>query len=194
MKGVLNAMLLSKVKLAVLIVLTVGAVGAGTWALAQPNRAAPPPTPPAAEREAAPPPDRPAAADDLPKIAALDEARVKDLIDAAKVSDKLKELLKDQHEAALTEARARWEELLAGRGTLDIFIGASRRLLEAERDLSDKKADQVAALENHWRRMKVLVEVNQERFDAGRVPIADLSQTKFYRIQAEIALERAKAK
>jgi hypothetical protein len=42
--------------------------------------------------------------------------------------------------------------------------------------------------------MKMLEEINQARFDAGRIPIADLSQTKFYRSQAELWLERAREK
>jgi hypothetical protein len=127
-------------------------------------------------------------------LPALEEARVKELLEAAKVSDKLKGLLKDQYQAALDMARARWEEFMMGRGTLDSQIEASLRLLDAERDLSDKKGDQLTALENHWQRMKEFEKINQIRFDAGRVPIADNAQTKFYRIQAEIWLERAKAR
>jgi RNA polymerase sigma factor (sigma-70 family) len=199
MKGVLNAMFLSKVKTAALILLTVGAVGAGAWAVTYPRLAAqqpdrgtaPPPVAGPGPERAAPPPRQD---EDIPTVEALDEARVKELLDAAKVSDKLRGLLTDQHEAALTEYRARLEEFFAGRGTLDILFGASFRLLEAERALSDKKADQAAALENHWKRMKVLEDVNQARFDAGRVPIGDISQSKFYRIQAEIWLERAREK
>jgi RNA polymerase sigma factor (sigma-70 family) len=199
MKGVLDAMLLSKVKMVALVLLTVGAVGAGTWALAQSNRTAPPVVPGKApllgrEVEAEPPLDPPAGDEDAPKLPLMDAAKVKELLDAARVSDKLRALLKEQQAAALDEVRARWEEFIAGRGTLDILFGASQRLLEAERALSDKKADQVPALEAHWRRMKMLEEVNQARFDAGRVPIGDLSQSKFYRIQAEIWLEKAKSK
>jgi RNA polymerase sigma factor (sigma-70 family) len=197
MKGVLNAMFLSKVKVAVLIVLAVGVAGAGTWSLARPGLLAQPPKqekaepPPAAEpgpERADPPPQ------DEEKLAALDEEQVKKLLEKAKVSDKLKALLNDKHEAAFDETRSRWDEFMAGRGTLDIYLGASLRLLEAERDLSDKKEDQVTALENHWRRMKVVEQVNQARFDAGRIPIADNAQTKFYRIQSEIWLERARGK
>jgi RNA polymerase sigma factor (sigma-70 family) len=195
LKGVLDAMFVTKLKLAALVVLTFAATGAGTWALAQSNRTAPP------HREVAgPPPAPPAAArEDPPEVPpkdvpAMDATRVKELLDAMKASDKLKALLKEQHEQALTCYTSRWEEFLAGRGTLDIMLQASRLLLEAEQALSDKKADQVTALENHWRRMKVTEDVNQARFDAGRLPISDLAQTKFYRLQAEIALERARAK
>src|SRR5262249_54534409 len=133
MKGVLNAMFLSKVKVAVLILLAAGVAGAGTWALAHPNLLAQQP-----KQEQADPPQAaghaPGRADPPPpdegKLAALDEARVKKLLEKAGVSDKLKALLKDQHEAALTWARARREEFLAGRGTLDIYLRASLRLLD----------------------------------------------------------------
>jgi hypothetical protein len=200
MKGVLNAMLVSKMKTAALVLLTVAAVGAGTWALAYPYLVAQQPRQQNADppRVADPGPKGtgrlPPAAEGEYKMAALDEARVKELLEAAKVSDKLRALLKGQYEAALAETTARWEEFIAGRGTLDLLFGASLRLLEAERALSDKKADQVVALENQWKRMRVMEGVNQARFDAGRVPIAELSQTKFYRIQAEIWLERARGK
>ena len=42
-----------------------------------------------------------------------------------------------------------------------------------------------------WQKVE---EVNQARFDAGRVAIADLAHSRYYRIQAEIWLERAKEK
>jgi hypothetical protein len=197
-KGVLNAMFLSKVKVAALIVLAVGVAGAGTRVLAHPNLLAQQPKQEKAEppQAAQPGPERadPPPQDEIPKLVALDEEQAKKLLEKAKVSDKLKALLKDKHQAAFDETRSRWDELLAGRGTLDIYLGASLRLLEAERDLSDKKEDQVTALENHWQRMKVVEQVNQARFDAGRIPIADNAQTKFYRIQAEIWLEWARAK
>lgn len=119
---------------------------------------------------------------------------MKELADAAKVSDKQKVLLKELHRAAREEMDARWQEFLAGRGTLDIMLGASLRLLEAERELSDKKADQVTALENHWRRMREMEKVDQAQFQAGRLAEADWAQSRFYRIQAELWLEKAREK
>ena len=82
---------------------------------------------------------------------------------------------------------------MAGRGTLSFFLSSSERLLEAERALSDKKADQVVAIESHWKRMRQIEKVNEERFDAGRIPIQDVLQSRFYRLQAEIRLERARS-
>jgi RNA polymerase sigma factor (sigma-70 family) len=113
---------------------------------------------------------------------------------APAAEDKLTALLKERVEAAKTWEKARHEQFLAGRGTLDILFEASKRLLEAERELSDKKADQIAALEAYFKLMKEIEEVNQARYDAGRVGIDDLAQSKYYRLEAEIWLERAKAK
>jgi outer membrane protein TolC len=130
-----------------------------------------------------------------PKLPALGEEKVKALLAAAKVGDKMKALLKARLEAALKEAEGRRQVYREGEsGTLNDLASSSLRLLEAERELSDQKADQIAALENHWQRMKELEEINQERFKAGRVSVMDLSQARFYRLQAEIWLERAKAR
>ena len=117
------------------------------------------------------------------------------------ISDRRKELdyllnlhalLKERVEAAKTEVQARTREFEAGKGTLDFLIAASRRLLVAEWELSDKKEDQFAALKAHFDRMKAAEDLNQERFGAGRIAVQDLQQTKYYRLEAEIWLEKAK--
>jgi outer membrane protein TolC len=66
-------------------------------------------------------------------------------------------------------------------------------LLEAERALSDERAEQVKAIESHWKRLREIEKVNEERFDAGRIPIQDVLESRFYRLQAEIRLERARS-
>src|SRR5262249_25367116 len=95
-------------------------------------------------------------------------------------------------EAAKLELDSRTKEFMAGRGTLDITMGASKRLLEAERESSPKRADQIAACEAHLNRMKEIENVNRQRFNAGRIGIQDLAESTYYRIEAEIWLERAK--
>jgi outer membrane protein TolC len=104
----------------------------------------------------------------------------------------LRALLKERVEAAKTEVQARTREFEAGKGILDFLIAASRRLLVAEWELSDKKEDQLAALKAHFDRMKAAEDLNQERFGAGRIAVQDLQQTKYYRLEAEIWLEKAK--
>ena len=130
------------------------------------------------------------AKDGMPEMG---EARANELVAKSKADDKMKALIKAQYETALGEARARWLEFIAGRGTLSFCLSSSERLLEAERALSDKKAHQVVAIENHWKRMRQIEKANEERFDAGRIPIQDVLESRFYRLQAEIRLERARS-
>ena len=84
------------------------------------------------------------------------------------------------------------QQFEAGKGTLDFLIGASKRLVTAELDATDKKADQLSALKIHLERMRKVQAIDQGRYDAGRISIEDLSQSKYYRLEAEIWLERAK--
>jgi RNA polymerase sigma factor (sigma-70 family) len=113
---------------------------------------------------------------------------------APAAEDKLTTLLKERVDVAKAEVDARNQEFLAGRGTLDIMFGAGKRLLQAQRELSEKKEDQIAALEAYFNLTKGIEELNQARFNAGQISIADLSESKYYRLEAEIWLERAKAK
>jgi hypothetical protein len=131
-------------------------------------------------------------APDESKLPGVDEARIKKLVDALRGPAKTKSLLKERCEAAFTECDARWQDFLAGRGTLDIFLGSSQRLCTAERDLSLKKADQVAALEGHWKRMQKVEEINQARFNAARIAVQELAQSRYFRLDAEIQLARAR--
>jgi hypothetical protein len=107
------------------------------------------------------------------------------------VSDKVKDLLKARVDAAHTELEGRWKVWLKGYGTLG---GSSREVLEAERELSEKKGDQIAPLVGHFERMKRVQELAQQRFNQGRWSKEDLASAKYHRYQAEIWLERAKAK
>ncbi len=106
--------------------------------------------------------------------------------------DKLTPLLEEQYEAARTESRARWQEFLAGRGTLSALFSAFHELLQAELDLSDTRSDRVASLEAQLLRMQLVEFVEDNRFNAGRISIMDREQSRFQRIRAQIVLERAK--
>jgi hypothetical protein len=71
----------------------------------------------------------------------------------------------------------------------------SQRLLTAELELSDKKADRVAAYEAHLKRMKEVEDVIKMEVEGvkGSEGVADEVEGKFHRLEAEIMLERAKA-
>jgi hypothetical protein len=121
------------------------------------------------------------------------EKNVTAMLTVAGVDPKMKSRLKGRFDAAKTEVEARGKEYVAGRGTLDVFIGASRRLLAAELDLSPKTTDHVTAWEAHRQRMQAVYEINLVRYNAGRINVQDLAQSDYYRLDAEIGLERAKA-
>jgi RNA polymerase sigma factor (sigma-70 family) len=106
--------------------------------------------------------------------------------------DRLKKLLKERADTALEEWDARNKEFLAGRATLDSVHGAARRLRDAQLELSETKEERLAALGKYLQLMKAVEEVQQARYDAGRIPIQDLKESKYYRLEAEILLERAK--
>src|SRR5262249_50187192 len=114
--------------------------------------------------------------------------KLKKMLETANVDPKMETLLWDRLEAAKTVVSHRWKELYVGRGTLDIYLNSSRRLLEAELDLSSSKADHVAAWDTHRQRMQAVYEINRERYNAGRLPLQDLEESHYYCIDAEIGL------
>jgi WD40 repeat protein len=126
----------------------------------------------------------------------IGEARVKALVARAKTDYKMKSLLQDQFDAALAEARGRWVEFMHGCGTLDFLYTSLEHLLKAECDLSDQKADHVAALLDHLKRMREIERVNNERFRKPLWPwpllIQEVLAPRFYRLQGEIRLEHAR--
>ncbi|HMC64674.1 MAG TPA: sigma-70 family RNA polymerase sigma factor [Gemmataceae bacterium] len=171
LEGVLQAMFWSKVKNAVAAILVVGvlAIGAGvvsypTWAARQPEEKK------AEEKKAAAP---------APE---------------AKAEEHMTKLLKERVEAAQTVVDALEEVVRAGQRTGEVLGPASVQLLTAKRELTDNKADQLAAYQAHFKRMKEIEKTCKEQFDAGRIPSQVLGQAQYYRIEAEIWLERAKKK
>ena len=72
----------------------------------------------------------------------------------------------------------------------------AQRLLTAELELSDKKADRVAVYEAHLKRMKEVEDEFKKEVEGvkGGEGVADLAaEAKFHRLEAEILLEREKA-
>jgi RNA polymerase sigma factor (sigma-70 family) len=109
--------------------------------------------------------------------------------DQAGGPDKLRSLLKDRFQVAGEEFAARNQQFLAGRGTDEFLYQSARRLLEAERELPDKSA--VTALTNHLRRMTAIEEASKTRFEAGRIAVQDYRSMQYWKLEAEIWLERA---
>jgi outer membrane protein TolC len=109
-------------------------------------------------------------------------------------SAKMQKLLKDRESAAQTEFRAQNEQFIAGRGTLDILLATSGRLLRAELELATTRQKRVAAREAEVERIGKILEINTARYNAGRASIADLAQTRYFHLDAQIELEREKTR
>jgi hypothetical protein len=112
----------------------------------------------------------------------------------ARANDVLSNLLKARYEAAVDEHRERRQEYLAGAGTLDMLLHSSLRLLEAELEWKAKPAERIPVLEAHLERMKNIQDVLVAKFNAGTGSVGDLKQAEYYRLDAEVRLERAKQK
>jgi multidrug resistance efflux pump len=70
----------------------------------------------------------------------------------------------------------------------------SVRWLNAQREMSDKKEDYMAALEAHLKRMKELQQRVAEMTKNGLASSLDISAVEFHRTEAELWLAREKAK
>ena len=105
----------------------------------------------------------------------------------------IRDLASERHEAALVTLSSREREFLAGRGTLEFLQEVALTLLEAELALGGPPADRLGALERYWELVKRNEEINRERFEAGRIPIQDVADSKYQRIVAEIRLKQAQA-
>ena len=106
--------------------------------------------------------------------------------------DELRRLLKERYNAAVGELHDRTKEFLAGRGTLEYLFDAHRRLTRAGLEVYEKPADRVALLQKNLDQAKEVEKVNQARFDAGRIASQDLHRSRYFRLDAEIELLRAR--
>jgi hypothetical protein len=94
-------------------------------------------------------------------------------------------------ETARRSYHSREQEFLAGRGTLNFMLQASRRLLESEQAAvgSDERR---SALERYWQRSRMCEAVNAERSQAGRISFKDYAETIYARQDAEVAVARGR--
>jgi RNA polymerase sigma factor (sigma-70 family) len=196
MEGVLQAMFMTKVKIAAIVLLGLGVLGAGGGVVAYQELVAPRPGPLASQTPGNPTPAvQPSERkeEDVPKVPTISKEKAKVLIEKSRMGDRLKKLLLARFEAAYDEFESRHNEFLAGRGTLDFVMAGSRRLLDSERELTTIRADQLAAYEAHSQRMKEIYDVQMGRFNAGRIPLHDVKESEYYWLEAEIWVERVKA-
>ena len=74
------------------------------------------------------------------------------------------------------------------------LAGATRRILTAELDQSEKKEDRVKACEEYLQRTTEVARRAMNGYKVGQATKADAMQAEYYRLEAEIMLEREKAK
>jgi hypothetical protein len=104
------------------------------------------------------------------------------------------DLVKAKYEAAREAYKATVQAYQVGQSDAEKVYLWSRRLLEAQRELGNKQADQVRALEAHRGRMKDLRELAAKRYQAEQVPQADVLGAEFYAVEAALWLARPEAR
>jgi outer membrane protein TolC len=111
-----------------------------------------------------------------------------------KDADKLKTLLQERYEAATTLYKLRMEEFKAGRGDVEALARAGTQLTTADVERSEKKEDRVAAYEANLQRVTEFKKICEAKVKVGTGTGGDLAQAEYDRLNAEILLEREKAK
>jgi hypothetical protein len=106
----------------------------------------------------------------------------------------LSDLKKARVETARLAYEASFQALNAGKVDAERVYLWSVRLLEAQRDLSDKEAERLTALEGHLDRMKGLRKVAEARYKLGQTHQGEVFAADYYIAEAEIWLARVKAR
>jgi RNA polymerase sigma factor (sigma-70 family) len=146
-EGVLQAMFMYRVKRWLAVVVMLGLAGGGTGLLAFGGR---PADDPVAPKQAEPTPK------------------------AGEKADQLKRLAATRLDTAKTAYEGYWLAYEAGRGQEEVVHLWSRRWLQAQLDLSDKKADRDAALASYQERLKKTDEIARARLVLGNSPVFGL--------------------
>ncbi len=109
-------------------------------------------------------------------------------------SEKEQKLLQDWADVAKKAFELRKKYFEQGHTDIEPCIGAAHRLLAAELAAAAAKADRVAAYQAHLDRITDIERIVKLKFAAGKIADADMADAEYYHIEAEILLEREKAK
>jgi hypothetical protein len=134
-------------------------------------------------RAAQAPPDKP---EDLPEILKAQPLK------PAPEDNELQRLLKDRYNAALQATQARLQEFLAGRAVIDVLLGQAGQVLTSELGLHGAPLERARVHEKYFQLARDIEKVAKARYDAGRMGIADYEQARYFRLDAEIQLLRAR--
>jgi hypothetical protein len=105
----------------------------------------------------------------------------------------LDELRKQKLEAASEAYKLQLMILRNGQGTYETLYRWSVRWMDAARE-ADPKADPVRHLQAHLDRLRELEVLAKAQFKGGLVTKAEMLAATYYRLDAQIQLELAKAK
>jgi hypothetical protein len=113
----------------------------------------------------------------------------------AEGDSELRKLQKERYNAALKAAVVRYQEYLAGRQgiTVERLLVACRALMQAELELTNRPADEIAVREKFLAAARKIEDLTDRAFKAGQVNLGDLETARASRLTAEIELLRAKA-
>ena len=108
----------------------------------------------------------------------------------------INELKKAKVQTARDALHALDEQIKAGRQTAsdDIVTIWSKRLLEAELALCERKADRLAAHERHLKYMKQYENLVTEKYTTGSGSILSVAEARYGRLEAELWLAEARTK
>jgi neutral trehalase len=102
------------------------------------------------------------------------------------------ELARAKVDAARRTCQSVAEEYLQGKASVEQVHLWSRRWLDAQRDISTKRSEQISAFEDHVERMRQLEQAAKNRVESRQAPASEASAAEYHRLEAELSLSRAK--
>jgi hypothetical protein len=104
----------------------------------------------------------------------------------------LARLATQRRDAARRTYEVMWVNYREGRASEDGLYRWSWRWLNAEKQLSDQRPDQIAAHKAHYERMRDLERLIRKLRVSGQTTIDEVSAAEYYRAEAELWLMQAK--
>jgi hypothetical protein len=108
---------------------------------------------------------------------------------------RLTDLLKKRRDVARLEFEFRKKKVLEGAAIADALVcAAGLRFLDAELDLCQSRVERINVCRTHLDDMSKLDAISSAQLEAGKIHGGDAAVAEYYRLDAEIRLEREKAK
>lgn len=188
-QGVLHAMWITKVKVAVITLAAVGVLGVGAGQYFGPGAAVAVPmqTPNQVGQDGKP---IAIGKNELVRGNPFEEL-VRD-VEFLKADTPERKLMKDRCDSARRELWLRYDEFNVGRGSLDSLISAGIRVRDSALEIAATREGRIKILEAHLALTKSQVELDMARFQAGAIKEQEYQMSLYCRLDAEIRLMREK--